>query len=68
MQKGRENYGIYVCATGSGKMGHFGTTGTDTLQPEPHTGRFKTLVYVADTQGRGKADLREIKTEKGVTP
>ena len=29
---------------------------TDTLQPEPHTGRFKTWVYVADTKGRGKAD------------
>ena len=56
MQKGRENYGIYVCATGSGKMGHFGTTGTDTLQREPHTGRFKTWVYVADTKERRKAD------------
>ena len=56
MQKGRENYGIYVCATGSGKMGHFRKMGTDTLQREPYTGRFKTWVYVADTKERRKAD------------
>ena len=43
-------------ATGSGKMGHFRKTGTDTLQREPYTGRFKTWVYVADTKERRKAD------------
>lgn len=36
-------------------MGHFRTTGTDTMQREQNTGRFKTWVYVADTERRGKA-------------
>lgn len=45
----------YVCSTGSGEMGHFRKAGTDTLQREAHTRRFKTWVYVADTQRRGKA-------------
>jgi len=38
------------------KNGGFRTTGTDTLQREPDTGRFKTWGYVADTKGRGKTD------------
>ena len=49
-------YGLYVCTAGSGKMGHFRKKGTDTLQREPHTRRFKTWVYVADTNGCKKAD------------
>ena len=42
-------------------MGHFRKAGTDTLQREPYTGRFKTWVYVADTKGRRKARRRKKK-------
>ena len=37
-------------------------TGTDTLQPKPHTGRFKTGVYVADTKGGRKTRKRTQET------
>ncbi|GFI24699.1 hypothetical protein IMSAGC011_03503 [Lachnospiraceae bacterium] len=46
------------------KMGHFRKAGTDTLQREPYTGRFKTWVYVADTKGRGKARRRKKKKQR----
>lgn len=62
-KKGRKNYGIYVSTTGSEKMGHFRKAGTDTLRGEPHTGRIKTWLYVADTKGRKKARRRTKKKQ-----
>ena len=56
IENGRVEYGIYVCATSSGKMGNFRKTSTDIMQPKPYTRRFKTGVYVADTKGRRKAN------------
>ena len=46
----------YMSAPQAAEMGHFRKAGTDTLQREPHTGRFKTRIYdVADTKRRKKS-------------
>ena len=46
-------------------MGHFRKAGTDILQQEAHTRRFKTWVYVADTSQKGKIhEEKNIKSDK----